>query len=112
MVKFPENLQNAVTRLIPDGAVLGHRACLTGEAAGWTSKGLAETACYCYSFNALSAQEAFMIYGFPYISDIIAGIVTISVCLPKLALQIPAERFLMMYKYLRTIQEGTPYEEA
>ena len=99
MVKLPENLQNAVTRLIPDGAALGHEACLTGEAAGWTSKGLAETACCSgYSFNALSAQEAFMIYGFPYISDIIAGIVTISACLPKLALQIPAKRFLMIYK--------------
>lgn len=86
IVNLPENLQNAVTPLNPDGAALGHGACLSGEAAGWTFKDLAETACCSgYSFNALSAQEAFMIYGFPYVSDIIAGIVTIGVCLPKLA---------------------------
>lgn len=84
MVALPENLQNAVTRLNPDGAVLGHGACLAGEATGWTFKSLAETTCCLgYSFHALSAQEAFMIYGFPYVSDIVAGIVTIGVCLPK-----------------------------
>lgn len=84
MVNLPENLQNAVTRLNPDGAALGHGACLAGEAAGWTFKRLARTACCSgYSFNALSPQEVLMIYGFPYISDIIAGLVTIGVCLPK-----------------------------
>lgn len=83
VVILPENLQNTVTRLNPDGAVQPE-ACLAGEAAGWTFKGLAsKTCCSGYSFNALSAQEAFMIYGFPYVSDIIAGIVTIGVCLPK-----------------------------
>lgn len=84
VVILPENLQNAVTRLNPDGAALGHGACLAGEAAGWTFKRLAGTACCSgYFFNALSAQEAFMIYAFPYVSDIISGLVTIGVCLPK-----------------------------
>ena len=81
MVNLPENLQNAVTRLNPDGAALGHEACLAGEAAGWTFKSLAGTACCSgYSFNA---QEAYMIYGFPYVSDIIPGLVTVGVCLPE-----------------------------
>lgn len=85
VVTLPERLQNAVTRLNPDGAILGHGACLGGEANGWTFKALAETACCSgYSFNALSAQEAYMIYGIPYVSDIVAGIVTIGVCLPNL----------------------------
>lgn len=82
-VFLPENLRNTATRLNLDVAVQPE-ACLAGEAAGWTSKGLAsKTCCSDYSFNALSAQEAFMIYGFPYVSGIIAGIVTVSVCLPK-----------------------------
>ena len=84
VVNLPESLQNEVTRLNPDDAALEHGACLAGEAAAWTFKRLAEAACCTgYSFNALSAQEAFMIYGFPYVSDIITGLVTIGVCLPK-----------------------------
>ena len=80
---LPESLQNKTTRLNPDGGVQPE-ACLAGEAAGWTFKGLAGHACCSgYSFNAMSAQEAFMIYGFPYVNDIIAGIVTIGVCLPQ-----------------------------
>ena len=86
MVVLPENLQNAAIRLNQGGAVLGHRACLAGEAAGWTFKTLAGTACCSgYSFNALSAQEAFMVSGFPYISNIIANLATNGVCLPKSA---------------------------
>lgn len=84
MVNLPENLQVAVTRLNPDGAALGHEACLAGEAAGWTFKSLVGRACCSdYSFNALSAQEAYMICGFRYVSDIIAGLVTVGVCLPE-----------------------------
>lgn len=83
-VFLPENLRNTATRLNP-GSAVQPEACLAGEAVGWTFKGLAsKTCCSDYSFNALSAQEAFMIYGFPYVSDIIAGIVTVGVCLPKL----------------------------
>ena len=85
-VILPETLRNTVNRLNPDGAVLGHGACLAGEASGWTFERLAGTACCSgYSFNALSAQEAFMIYGLPYVSDLIAGIVTIGLCLPESA---------------------------
>lgn len=85
IVTLPENLRNAVTRLNLDGAILGHGACLAGEAAGWTFKRLAGAACCSgYSFNALSAQEAFMIYGFPCVSDIITGLVTVGVCIPKI----------------------------
>ena len=84
VVRIPINFQNAATRLNPDGAALGHGACLAGEAAGWTFKRLAGTTCCSgYSFNAMSPQEAFMIYGFGFVSDIIAGIVTIGVCLPN-----------------------------
>ena len=84
LVNLPENLQDAATRLNPDGAVFGHGTCLAGEAAGWTYKRLSRTACCSgFYFNALTAQEAFMIYGFPYVSDIITGLVSIGVCLPK-----------------------------
>lgn len=83
VVHLPENLLNAATRLNPDGAILRHGPCLAGKAAGWTSKRLAgKTCCSGYSFNALSPQEAFMIYGSGFVSDIVAGIVTIGVCLP------------------------------
>ena len=83
VVILPETLQNTANRLNPDGAILGHGACLAGETAGWTFKRLAAKACCSgYSFNALSPQEAFMIYGFPFVSDIVAGLVTVGVCLP------------------------------
>ena len=81
---LPEILRNKVDRLNPDGAVLGHGACLAGEASGWTFERLAGKACCSgYSFNALRAQEAFMIYGHPYVSDLIAGILTNGLCLPE-----------------------------
>ncbi len=81
VVNLPEDLQRAATRLNPMGA---HEACLAGEATGWTFKRLAgKTCCSGYSFKALSAQEVFTIYGFRYVSDIIAGIVTLGVCLPN-----------------------------
>ena len=84
VVTIPEDLDNAANRLNPDGAGPGHEACLAGEAAGWTFERLAETTCCSgYSFNAMSAQDAFMIFGMPYVSDIVAGIVTIGVCLPN-----------------------------
>ena len=83
-VNLPGNLPSSVSRLNPHGATLGRGACLAGEASGWTFKTLAEKACCSgYSFHALSPQEAFMIYGFPYVSEIIAGLVTVGVCLPK-----------------------------
>ena len=86
-VILPETLRNKVNRLNPDGAVLGHGTYLAGEASGWTFERLAGTACCLgYSFNALSAQEAFMIYGLLYVSDLIAENVTIGVCLPQLGL--------------------------
>ena len=81
-VNLPGDIRNSVNRLNPSGAVLGSGACLAGEAAGWTFRQIAEkTCCSGYSFNSLSAQEAYMIYGFPYVSDIIAGTITIGVCL-------------------------------
>ena len=83
VVNLPESLQNRVSRLNPDGAPLGHGACLAGETSGWTFKRLAQKACCSgYSFHALSPQEAYMIYGFPLVSEIIAGLVTVGVCLP------------------------------
>ena len=83
LVNLPEDLQNTVTRLNPDGAVLGHGACLAGQAAGWTFERLAGTACCSgYSYKAVSAQEAFMIYGFSSVSEIVTGLAAIGFCLP------------------------------
>ena len=82
-VNLPEYLQNAVTRLSPDGAVLGQGSCFDGEVAGWTFERLAGTACCSgCSFKALSAQEAFRIYSFRSVGEIITGLVAIGVCLP------------------------------
>ena len=54
--------------------MLGHKACFTGKAAGWTLKRLAGRACYSgHYFNALNAREAFLIYGFPSFSDLLLG---------------------------------------
>ena len=72
-------------RLNSGGAVLGHGACLAGEAVGWTKGSTGTSCCSGYSFNALSAREAFMIYVFPYVSDIIAGLATNGVFLPMSA---------------------------
>ena len=81
MVNVPEDLQSAATRLNPMSA---HEACFAGEVAGWTFKRLAgRTCCSGYYFNALSAQEVFLVYELRYVSDIIAGIVTVGVCLPS-----------------------------
>lgn len=86
IVNLPDNLHNVANRNNPDGAILGHGACLAGEETGWTFKEAAgENCCKGYSFNAMSAQEAYMIYGLPYVSDIISGIVTIGVCLKSIS---------------------------
>ena len=77
---------NVINRLNPEGAAMGHGACLAGEAAGWTFKKFAsKKCCQGYSFQALSAQEAYANYGVaPHAGDIVAGIVTIGVCLKSL----------------------------
>ena len=82
VVNLPANLYNLRNRLNTDGAILGHGACFAGEKAGWTFEmSAAKTCCPGYSFNALTPQEAYMLCSLPYVSDIIAGIVTIGFCL-------------------------------
>jgi len=86
ILTHPENLYNLANRNNPDGAVLGHGACLAGEEAGWTfEKSAAETCCSGYSFNALTAQEAHMLFNLPYVSDIITGLITIGICLKSIS---------------------------
>ena len=93
VVNLPGIPQIAATGLNPDGAILGHGGCISGEAAGWLFKRLAATPCCSgFCFNALSGQEAFLSYGFPYISDIMSGLVTIGVCLPKSGFPIPGRQ--------------------
>lgn len=80
-VDLPEDFHNLRNRLNPDGAILGHGACLAGENTGWTfEKSAAKTCCPDYYFKALTAQEAHMLYGLPYVSDIVAGKVTVGFC--------------------------------
>lgn len=77
---------NVVNRLNPDGAAMGHGACLAGEASGWTLQRFASKACCLgYSFQALSAQVAYANYGVaPYAEDTTAESVAIGVCLKNL----------------------------
>ena len=87
LIGTPGRPSNAVNRLNPDGAAMGHEACLAGEATGWTFQRFAsKKCCQGYSFQALSAQEAYGNYGVaPYAGDIVTGVVTIGVCLKSLA---------------------------
>ncbi|KAI4122217.1 MAG: hypothetical protein LQ338_005940 [Usnochroma carphineum] len=74
---------NTVTRNNPTGSALGGAGCLKGEAAGWTLWNWRLTKCCSdTTFKALSAQEAYALYGVaPFSSDIITSHVTIGVCL-------------------------------
>lgn len=74
---------NTVTRKNPTGSALGGVGCLKGEAAGWTLwKWRLTKCCHDTTFTALSAQEAYAIYGVaPFSSHIITSHVTVGVCL-------------------------------
>lgn len=62
VVNLPKNLQNKLTWLNRDAAAVVKGACLVGEAAESTLKGLPGTACCSgYPFNVLSTEEAFMV---------------------------------------------------
>lgn len=70
-------------RLNPKGTAFGFKGCLAGEATGWTLQRLARC-CVGYTFEALTPQEAYEMYGVaPYVSasDVIASAFTIGVCL-------------------------------
>ena len=72
----------------PDAAVLGHAGCLAGAAAGWTyESSAAETCCGGYAFKALEPQEAHMLYGLPYISNVTTGSLIVGVCVQVIASQ-------------------------
>jgi len=66
---------------------MGPGDCLAGEAAGWVFQRFSsKMCCQGYSFQALSAQEAYVNHGVaPYAGDVIAGVVIIGVCLKSLA---------------------------
>ena len=105
VVILPESLQNQTTRLNPDGAVQPE-TCLAGEVAGWTFKGLADHACCSgYSFNVMSAQEAFMLMAFRtlVISSLIS-LPSVSIC-PCQALRSLADKCWMTYKYLKSVHK-------
>lgn len=65
--------------------IYGSKPCLAGEAAGWTFQNFANGHC-CpgYTFNRLSASEAYGNYGLP-IGDIVSGIWVVGVCLKILS---------------------------
>lgn len=65
----------------PPSRLTGKKPCLAGQAAGWTFDNFAKGHC-CpgYSFQELSASEAYVNYGLP-IGNIVAGIWTIGMCL-------------------------------
>lgn len=79
----PNGPNNVVNRLNPDGAALGHGACLNGEATGWTFERLApQTCCAGTKFHPLTPQEAYAKYEVsPILSDVITNALVIGVCL-------------------------------
>ncbi|CAD6579974.1 MAG: hypothetical protein ASARMPRED_009311 [Alectoria sarmentosa] len=59
--------------------------CLAGQAAGWVlARGEIGQCCPGYSFNALTASEAYVLYGVP-IDYIVAGVRSIGMCLKSIS---------------------------
>ncbi len=87
LIGTPGRPSNVVNRLNPDGAAMGHGACLAGRAVGWTFQRFASKyCCQGYSFRELTAQEAYGNYGVaPYAGGIVTGALTIGVCLRSVA---------------------------
>lgn len=65
----------------PPSRLNGGKPCLAGQAAGWVfESGATGRCCPGYTFNALTASEAYVNYGLP-INWIVAGVTSVGMCL-------------------------------
>lgn len=65
----------------PPSRLNGGKPCLAGQAAGWAfESGVTGRCCPGYTFNALTASEAYVNYGLP-IGWIVAGVTIVGMCL-------------------------------